>query len=628
MPLKRINKQNGLSMAISFFEELKRRNVFKVAVAYLVLAWVVVQVTATAVPALHLPDWINTAVFFFGIVGFPFAIFFAWAFEITPDGVKLEADVKRDDSITNQTSQKLNVVIISLLIVALGYFFWKSQGTESEQVQPLTTETTNTIETSPVNGTSINPASIAVLAFADLSQTGDQEYFSDGISEEILNVLVKVKTLEVSSRTSAFQFKGQELGIPEIADKLQVRHVVEGSVRKSGGTIRITAQLIDAQNDKHLWSETYDRPFDSQNLFAIQDEIANSIVASLSQVLDIENISGIKITASTSDVTAYDLFLTARPLFVTRYDLDTADRLLTEAIELDPNFAKAWEIRAALQGLMVEYGYSTMSQQEVTERTIKFANKALSLNPDSATAIATLAKLRTNAVEELVEKHNIADILTDFDRALVIEPRNASALNWRGLLHLLLGNLRLAQADFDKCVKYEPYYEPCVENQLVTLGYFSSDEEVLNAYINTLNSSTHKTIFAPLPLLARMDEEIAFKSVTNLARMLNGWRRHDELYQAFKNLDADHSELVKDIRHFLANNDDRDTEALSFSLVHLGYSQGKNLYGTQWQKGTKRYRQSEQFHNYMKQSGIFDYWKQNGFPEQCKLLDDDDFTCD
>jgi len=204
MPLKRINKQNGLSMAISFFEELKRRNVFKVAVAYLVLAWVVVQVTATAVPALHLPDWINTAVFFFGIVGFPFAIFFAWAFEITPDGVKLEADVKRDDSITNQTSQKLNVVIISLLIVALGYFFWKSQGTESEQVQPLTTETTNTIETSPVNGTSINPASIAVLAFADLSQTGDQEYFSDGISEEILNVLVKVKTLEVSSRTSAW----------------------------------------------------------------------------------------------------------------------------------------------------------------------------------------------------------------------------------------------------------------------------------------------------------------------------------------------------------------------------------------------------------------------------------------
>jgi len=309
----------------SLFTELKRRNVFKVGVAYLVLAWVVVQVTDSAVPALHLPEWVNSFVFFIGAIGFPFALFFAWAFEITPEGIKKESDISPEDSISAHTGRKLDFIIISLLIAALGYFIWKSQLDNNIPVTSSSPQMKDTLDNKPVNFEDyINPASIAVLAFSDLSPNGDQEYFSDGISEEILNVLVKVSSLKVSSRTSAFQFKGTKLGIPEIANQLKVRHIVEGSVRKAGNTIRITAQLIDTKNDTHLWSETYDRPLDTSNLFAIQDEIANAIVEALKETLGLESLNAVKVEQHTTNLTAYELFLQARPLFQSRQEMDKA----------------------------------------------------------------------------------------------------------------------------------------------------------------------------------------------------------------------------------------------------------------------------------------------------------------
>ncbi|MEJ2256586.1 MAG: hypothetical protein P8X98_06200 [Woeseiaceae bacterium] len=219
---------------MSLFAELKRRNVFRVGVAYIVLAWLLLQVGDTLAPALHLPEWINSALAFFLILGFPLAIFFAWAFELTPDGLKLEKDVDRDTSITPQTGRKLDRTIIALLVVGLGYFVWHSQTVHDDD------EVVATVAGQP---------SIAVLPFENMSSDEEQEYFSDGLTEELLNLLAKIPELKVTSRTSAFFYKDKDIKLADVGKQLDVDHILEGSVRKSGNTIRITAQLIEVATD-------------------------------------------------------------------------------------------------------------------------------------------------------------------------------------------------------------------------------------------------------------------------------------------------------------------------------------------------------------------------------------------
>ncbi|MFT5520223.1 MAG: hypothetical protein ACI9IA_000813, partial [Enterobacterales bacterium] len=213
-------------MANSFFTELKRRNVFKVGVAYLVLAWVVIQVTDSAVPALNMPEWMNTVVFFLGIIGFPFAIFFAWAFEVTPEGIKKESEIAPEDSITSHTSRKLDFTIIGLLVLVAGYFIYESRF--QSQSETLVTEKNSVeVDTSKKVSQAVEGSSIAVLPFVDMSPNRDHDYFSDGISEEILNVLAKIPNLKVTSRSSAFAFKGSKINISEVAKKLGVNNVLE-----------------------------------------------------------------------------------------------------------------------------------------------------------------------------------------------------------------------------------------------------------------------------------------------------------------------------------------------------------------------------------------------------------------
>ena len=248
-----------------FFAELKRRNVIRVAIAYAVIAWLVLQIGEVLAPALRLPEWTNSALAFFLILGFPVVLFFSWAFEMTPEGIKLERDVDRNQSITQVTGKQVDRVIIVVLVLAVSFFafdkFVLDPSRDAELVQAATDAAGESEEP-------VSEQSIAVLPFADLSPEGDQEYFSDGIAEEILNVLVGIDELSVASRTSSFGFKGQEaLGIPAIATKLRVRHVLEGSVRKAGDTVRITAQLIDAETDQHLWSETYDRTLSAESIW-------------------------------------------------------------------------------------------------------------------------------------------------------------------------------------------------------------------------------------------------------------------------------------------------------------------------------------------------------------------------
>ena len=313
---------------MSFLAELRRRNVIRVSVAYAIIGWILAQVAEFAFENFGAPDWVLKSVVVVLLLGLPIAVFFAWAFEVTPEGIKREEDVDRSESVTSKTGHKLNILIIAclllvaVLIVAQPYLPGVApQGRSNSQV-------------------TAEGDSIAVLPFADLSEMGDQEFFADGISEEILNVLVRIPGLKVAGRTSSFSFKGRNEDLREIGAALGVNHVLEGSVRRSGTRLRITAQLIRGEDGFHLWSETYDREI--SDIFEIQDEIARSVADQLVVSLGLSSETLVK--DRTEDLVAYENYLRAKQLFLDRGkdNLDMALLLLSEATARDPDFALAW----------------------------------------------------------------------------------------------------------------------------------------------------------------------------------------------------------------------------------------------------------------------------------------------
>ena len=612
---------------MNFFGELKRRNVTRVAGVYIVVGWILVQVATALEESLGLPTWFDGTIVALLLIGLPVAIIFAWAFELTPEGVVRTEAVPDGQSITTDTGRKLDYALSIAIVALVIVIIWQQVSAPNNTAAPtvaadsaVTTETSESAQ--PLD------ASVAVLPFADMSPEGDQEYFSDGLSEEILNLLVRAGKIEVASRTSAFQFKNTNLGIPEIAADLNVRHIVEGSVRKSGGTIRVTAQLIDTASDRHLWSNTYDRPLTAENVFEIQDDVANSIFAALSAELGFARETSVRAKRKTDNVDAYTLFLRARSLFEGRIDLDAADEFLQQATEMDPDFSEAWEYRAANQFLMHDYGYSDLPLSTLHERGLEFAQRALAIDPRSATAMAAISNIYVQQVRLGLGSHDWLDILEGYSKALEIDPRNASALNWRGLALGTVGNMSTALADFRHCVEYEPYYLPCRENLHWFLAETGQIEEAMRVFRESQDAGAAKSQFIHLGLLARTGNELMFKAATNDESALRGWRRHDELYDAFRTPDADHADLAASIADFFEANPGRDGSFIHTVLLPLGGARplldGYGIWGPSGQK----LRQTDNFKDFITRVGIFDYWKTNGFPEICRPRGDNDFECD
>ena len=300
---------------MSFFAELRRRNVFKVGVAYAIVAWLIVQVVSAIHNPLHLPDWFDTVVILLLIIGFILAIIFAWAFELTPEGIKATTTTGPDQYHTQTTGQRLNYFIIGVLVLVVAFLLGKdfvlkeSPEVADEASAPSAVreraapEKTNEDITEP----SAPPNSIAVLPFTNMSSDPEQEYFADGIAEELLNSLARIKGLEVRGRTSSFYFKGKKEDLHSISEMLNVEYIIEGSVRKAGEQVRITVQLINTRTDNHIWSETYERTMD--DIFAIQDQIASAVVQALEISLGVAELS--HLPGMTRNVRAYDAYLKA-----------------------------------------------------------------------------------------------------------------------------------------------------------------------------------------------------------------------------------------------------------------------------------------------------------------------------
>ena len=341
---------------MSLFAELKRRNVFRMGILYLVSSWLILQVADVLAGLFGLPDWSMRFVGFVLLLGFPLALIFSWIYELTPEGIKREAEVKRDDSITSATAKRMDLITIGIVVLGVGFVlgerFLFPENRQSVETPSGAYGGDRTASRSvPGRGGIAVQKSVAVLPFSNLSDDPQQVYFVDGLAEEILNRLAHIPGLLVTARTSSFQFRDTQLGIPEIADKLGVAHVVEGSVRRFGDQLRVTTQLIRAVDGFHVWSENYDREIN--DLFEIQDDIAQKIANALDVFLDEQQRREIQ-KVGTRNVEAFELWSRAIPHFDNYHTNDDrsgllkASRLLSEAIELDPTFSAAYLFRSDL----------------------------------------------------------------------------------------------------------------------------------------------------------------------------------------------------------------------------------------------------------------------------------------
>ena len=431
---------------LPIFEQLKQRNVIRVAVLYFVVCWLILDPVHVVFHMLEVPAWANRLVVVLMALGFPAVVIFAWVYEITPEGLKPTVEVPHEKSLRKLTGRRLDRAIIAVLAVALAYFvvdkFWLSQQTaEAGRAAVSTAPPGRQSSAVPEN-------SIAVLPFVDMSEKKDQEYFSDGLSEELIDLLTKVPDLRVPARTSSFFFKGKSEDIATIAQKLHVAHVLEGSVRKAANTIRVTAELVRADNGYHLWSETYDR--DLKDVFKVQDEIAGAVVSALKVKID----PGREALNShrTSNAEAHNYYLLGRQ-FLNRLNLDGGRRAVeafSKAIALDPNYAAAYAGLAMSEFFVADL---TGGMAEL-ERAQAAADKAVTISPGEADGYAARGYIR-------FEKHwDWAAAQADYAKALALDPADSTVQRRYGQLLGSLGRLPEAIAATRKATELDPLSEP------------------------------------------------------------------------------------------------------------------------------------------------------------------------
>ena len=431
---------------MSFFEELKRRSVIKVAIAYAAVAWLLLQVADVLLPTYGAPAWVMTAFATLLILCFPIAAILAWAFELTPDGVRRDAGVAASTRGDRKAGRKLDFIIIGVLVLAVGFLLADRflGSPDSPPAQPI-------------------DKTIAVLPFVNMSDEAANEYFSDGISEEILNALAKVKDIRVAGRTSSFAFKGRDEDLRAIGEALRVSHILEGSVRKAGSHVRITAQLVAVEDGYQLWSETYDREL--TDIFAIQDEIASEILGQLkAQLLD-EERDGLVSQRTAAEV--YDLYLLARQRIYSRtpQSIESAAELLDRAIEADPTYAPVYAQRGIAAMLLADDSYGTIPRDTAYPQGKQFIETALELNPQLAEAWAGLGLYHANQPTEF---RQAVDAL---EKALLINPNLIDASNWMQIALNSAGQHRSALQILEQISQKDPLYLPGFGN---AMRYFDS----------------------------------------------------------------------------------------------------------------------------------------------------------
>ncbi len=627
---------------MSFFEELKRRNVFRVGIAYAVSAWILLQVVDLVLENIEAPPLVMKIFMLAMAIGFPIALIFAWAFEMTADGVKLEKDVDRSQSITHVTAHKMNRNIIIALVIAVALLlvdkFTPEINTEAGPVADKI-ESVEVVVPQAEN----KEKSIAVLPFVDMSPEGDQAYFADGISEEILNVLVKTHSLKVAGRTSSFQFRDRNEDLRKIGEQLGVDHILEGSIRKANNRVRITAQLVTVSDGFHLWSETYDREL--TDIFAIQDEIARAITDALAIELNLADTEQSLVTASTNNMEAYDRYLEARGLLAQRVDFTRAIELFTEATDLDPDFAAGWAANAQAHSLAIYY--LPGDRDEHKNMAESFAGTALKLDPNLSMAHSVLGdtyrdrfewmKARESYLRALALNPDDVEANAQFaqmlwrasyfeealmysSRAVALDPLSWLNLTVHAALRYASGDRKGGWEDMQRVLKIggatQYFAVRHAINMAISDGKVETAIELMGDLSNTdqMKSDFHDAKVRTdqlIPLLGSMDDTLAFLS-TNKDTALssdisNNWAT--ELFWA-------------------AYYGDYELAAAIFERGTL-FDEKLGVLDTTWFNYPiiNPLHNSASYKRLIKRINLNTFWRENGFPINCRPIGDDDFAC-
>ncbi len=396
---------------MSLVKELKRRNVFRVAAAYLVVGWLLTEVLTTILPTLGAPAWTTRAVILIFAFGFIPTVVLSWVYEITPEGIKREKDLDRDDSTERGKVKKLDYLTIAAVILAIVFF--ASFSAQHQSGDPVVVEE------------AISNESVAVLPFVNMSKDTDNEYFSDGLTETLLHMLAQYPELKVAARTSSFAFKGQNTDIREIANALQVAHILEGSVQMVGDRVRITVQLIRAVDGFHVWSEIYDRTID--DIFAIQDEIAIKVGGALSASILSPGGGGKVASISTNDLDAYDLYLQARRERATFSfgGLLAAEELLKGALTIDPDFIEAKNELAG--NYLDQTNTGLMNESDAFATALAITDQVLDVRPTNAAARAIQIFIKMATFSNMDDKETMFESLRDLESIVAEHPAEYQA---------------------------------------------------------------------------------------------------------------------------------------------------------------------------------------------------------
>ena len=603
------------------FNELKRRNVVRVGIAYAVVGWLIIEVIDTIAPRLGMPDWVPTFFIVLVLVGLPIALFFSWAYELTPEGVKKTHEVDADASITPSTGRKLDRVIIVALVVALGYFVWERQSLVSEAESPQTAS---------------SEISIAVLPFVNMSSDPEQEFFSDGITEEILNALARVDGLRVTARTSAFAYKGQSPDLREVGRALGVANIVEGSVRKAGNRLRITAQLINTADGSHIWSEVYDREL--TDVFAIQDEIAMSIAGALALSLGLREGQTL-VADRTSNMAAYESYLQARRLILRRSpdSLTQAITLLRAVTESELDYAPGWAAMSLAYHLVPFYlqefdgaPVDRVALQYMSEQT---ARRAVSLNPRLATARHVLG----NALRW---RHQWVAAEDEYLEALRLDTESVEIIEDYGEFLQGVGKIGEALSIAEKGLELEPSSAFPYLRYLQTLQMARQNDQVVVTGLRVLETYPEAFWVNGALFNAYLDLGQFENALVPLKELGGqGVAKEVEILTAAMN-GEDLSRFADDPRNysfsltlFLANSgllhliggDDLVLEAFERTWLQIpGDPLITAVSNAAFMDGVRTHQRYKQL---VTQLGLVDYWRARGWPDYCHPVSDYDFEC-
>ncbi|MGE4063253.1 MAG: hypothetical protein AB7E79_07775 [Rhodospirillaceae bacterium] len=611
----------------NFFSELKRRNVYRLGAAYAVAAFVLIEVVSNVAPMFDLPSWIGRAITLVLIIGFPGVLCFAWVYEVTPEGLKRTADVVQGASIAPQTGQRLNIVIVALMVVLAGLLSY-------QQFAPARGTSAQTAAPAPGEG-----ISIAVLPFVNLSGDPSQEFFSDGMTEEITSALAKIKTLRVVGRTSAFKFKGQNEDLRAIGQALGASHILEGSVRKEGNQIRVTGQLIKADDGTHVWTENYDRELKS--VFAVQDEVARAIAAALHMPLGLAPDEWL-VAHRAIDPESYQLYLRARALFRARgtagNPLMASAGLLEQVIQKEPDFAPAWALLAAVYANAPQEtpASRTGSADELRAVADQYLDKAeaagrraIELDPNSADAYAGAANAR-------VFRGSYLEMEDLYRQALKLDPNNPEALH--GLSQQLAGlgkrqEAKILRAQLMALEPLVPRYNRDFGRLLLSEGQTEAALAVFQALPPDFNeraallaqvyASTGKYEQAADVLLSAPAGAFTAGAAEAGARLLKAAPKtvlSQELPDLPRSLSFIYVHVGATDRYVEASLRalERQVDAgyrIGFGVVLLDAALG-NVHATARFKGLAQ------------KAGLVEYWRARGWPDFCRPIGADDFECD